>query len=230
MDLKELDFIDPNTHWYYQAKLFAVKFALDNLKIAPSKIIDIGAGSGFFSTSLATNYIDCDVVCVDPNYTDEQLVSTGSVQFTKSISAQKGDLYLLMDVLEHVEDDLSLLKSSLLEAKPGATILITVPAFQALWSPHDIYLEHLRRYKLTEVVSLAEECELSVVRSCYLFSFLFPFVWIYRKFKRFESAQSNMRPSNRILNRILKEICFIEFKNISNKKYGISAMVIATKI
>jgi SAM-dependent methyltransferase len=140
------------------------------------------------------------------------------------------DVIFCHHVLEHVEDDLSLLKSSLLEAKPGATILITVPAFQSLWSSHDIYLEHFRRYRLKEVISLAEECELSVVRSCYLFSFLFPFVWIYRKLKRLEKSRSDMRNSNSFINRILKELSVIEIKFFSNKRYGISAMVIAKKV
>jgi hypothetical protein len=135
-----------------------------------------------------------------------------------------------MDVLEHVENDLNLLQLSLQEAKPGATILITVPAFQSLWSPHDVYLEHFRRYKLKEVVSLVEKCELTVMRSCYLFSFLFPFVWIYRKLKRFEKTQSNLQNNNPILNKILKELSLIEIRNFSNRRYGISAMVIAKKL
>jgi len=56
------------------------------------------------------------------------------------------DLFLLMDVLEHVPDDTALLAPLVTAAQPGSHFLITVPADMKLWSPHDVSFGHFRRY------------------------------------------------------------------------------------
>ena len=66
----------------------------------------------------------------------------------------RADLLLYMDVLEHVDDDLGLLTAYLDQLERGGRVLITVPAFDFLWSNHDIFLEHKRRYTLKQVEAL----------------------------------------------------------------------------
>src|SRR3546814_19735603 len=61
-----------------------------------------------------------------------------------------------MDVLEHVEDDAGLLRTYLDKAPPQAQAVITVPAFQFLWSHHDVFLEHHRRYTLKTLSRVVE--------------------------------------------------------------------------
>jgi len=229
MDLKEMKNVDPNSHWYYQSKLLSIRLKLQDLGIEPKKIIDIGAGSGFFSIALASNFPDCKVVCVDPNYVQDSEIFDGSIVFTKSSAPLQGDIYLLMDVLEHVEDDQKLLSDSLEKAKPGSLVLITVPAFKSLWSSHDVFLEHFRRYRLNEMKKIAESCNLRIIESHYLFSFLFPIVWITRKLNLSSKEKSNMREFNSLLNTILTRICFFEHKNIRNKLFGISVVLVAEK-
>ncbi len=51
MDLKEFDLVDPSTHWYYQSKLFALRKELAQHGHGVQHVIDVGAGSGFFSKS-----------------------------------------------------------------------------------------------------------------------------------------------------------------------------------
>ena len=53
---------------------------------------------------------------------------------------------LLMDVLEHVDDDVGLLRAYAEPARPGTRFIVSVPAFSWLWSAHDEFLEHRRRY------------------------------------------------------------------------------------
>ena len=229
MDLKEVKNVDPNRHWYYQSKLLSIKLKLQYLGIEPKKIIDIGAGSGFFSISLASNFSDCKVVCVDPNYLEDSEISDGAIVFTKSSAPLEGDLYLLMDVLEHVEDDQKLLSNSLEKANPGSLVLITVPAFKSLWSSHDVFLGHFRRYRIDEVIKIAESCDLRIIDSHYLFSFLFPIVWITRKLNLIPKNKSDMRESNSLLNTVLTRICFFEHKKFRNKFFGISVVLVAEK-
>ena len=54
----------------------------------------------------------------------------------------------MMDVLEHVSDDVGLVREYAKRAKPGTRFVVSVPAFMWLWSGHDVFLEHHRRYTL----------------------------------------------------------------------------------
>jgi SAM-dependent methyltransferase len=56
------------------------------------------------------------------------------------------DLIAVLDVVEHIEDDVAALKAMAERLKPGGKILITVPAHQWMWSAHDVVNHHYRRY------------------------------------------------------------------------------------
>ena len=67
---------------------------------------------------------------------------------------------VLSDVIEHVDDDVGALRVAARLAAPGSRLVITVPAFQFLWSRHDETFEHRRRYsarQLLQVVRAADE-------------------------------------------------------------------------
>ena len=86
------------------------------------------------------------------------------------------DLVCLLDVLEHVEDDLSALRRIARLLKPGGRVLVTVPAYQWLWSPHDTAHHHYRRYTAHLLAQTAEQSGLTVHRIGYFNSLLFPLV------------------------------------------------------
>ena len=77
------------------------------------------------------------------------------------------DLVLMMDVLEHVDDDRGLLRHYAAKVPPGAHFVVTVPAFGFLWSGHDVFLEHKRRYRLTEIETVMRDAGLAVARGAY---------------------------------------------------------------
>jgi 2-polyprenyl-3-methyl-5-hydroxy-6-metoxy-1,4-benzoquinol methylase len=159
MDLRELNYCDSNpaSHWYYSSK---AKFLLKFLKnTSPQKILDIGSGSAFFSRFLLTNSSAEECWCVDINYDrDLDFREHGkTIHFRRSFEKILGiDLVLLMDVLEHVDDDLTMLTDYVNLMPRGTKFLITGPAFQWLWSDHDLFLEHKRRYSLSQIESLSK--------------------------------------------------------------------------
>jgi SAM-dependent methyltransferase len=230
MDLKELDLVDPERHWYYQAKLFAIKKNLDKLTTHPKRVIDVGAGSGFFAKSIC-NFSQGDVAeCIDPNYDLSESYFEPEIRFLKKPNVKSlpnADIFLFIDVLEHVDDDLGLLKSYLETAKSGAKVIITVPAFMGLWSYHDEFLQHHRRYKLAEVLKLCRESSLNVVHKQYLFGLIFPMVWIFRKLNFNREKKSDMRQLPDFLNKILLFIEKIEHSIGWNKFFGLSVLVVA---
>ncbi len=67
MDLKEELLIgEVSAHWYYRAKLAALRLAI--AKLPPGPILDVGSGSGFFARKLLEGGQATEATCVDPGY------------------------------------------------------------------------------------------------------------------------------------------------------------------
>jgi len=225
VDLKELDLVDPSVHWYYQSKLVGVRSMVGQVLRDDIRIIDVGAGSGFFSLALGAEAKAKTIQCIDPNYSQERRERDGAVCFLRTPDDPEADLYLLIDVLEHVDDDLGLLRSYTENAPHGAVFVISVPAFQSLWSSHDVFLEHKRRYRLSQVEALARAAGLRVTRSTYLFGSIFPLVWSIRRFKRSTNPKSDMNTPHPVVNKSLTKLLTAEHRIPMNRFFGLSAVV-----
>lgn len=228
MDLKELDGKDPSKHWYYRTKV--LPFASNALNFSPNatRVIDIGAGSGFFAKYLCDLFPNSTALCVDPNYGSNSLGQHGNIQYVLNASGKKADIYVFADVLEHVEDDIQLLRCYTDQCEKGSLILISVPAFMILWSQHDVYLEHYRRYTLEQVEEVVKIAGLKIVQSKYLFPSLFPVALIKRKLSRNKSS-SDMADMPKLANFLLTRYFHFENRFFSNKHFGLSVFVAAIK-
>jgi len=227
VDLKELGLVDPATHWYYQSKIVPFERAFHKYSFQPRTLLDIGAGSGFFAKSILQLDSNLTATCVDPNYESEWIENDGRVKFVKSTKNYSADVYLFVDVLEHVEDDLALLKTYVDNARPGAVIMISVPAFMSLWSPHDVFVEHFRRYRLKQVEDLVSRANLELLESRYLFGTIFPIAWLVRKLKRNASPSSDLASMPSTVNRILRFLLKLEHRIPKNEIAGISIFIVA---
>ncbi len=78
------------------------------------------------------------------------------------------DLVISVDVLEHLDDDVSALHEIRRVCKPGGVIIFTVPAFKFLWSRRDDMAHHLRRYRLPEVKKKVQQAGLQIRRATYI--------------------------------------------------------------
>ena len=176
MDLKEEEILGESAgkHWYYRAKSAAM---LKMLGPAPvSTVLDVGAGSGFFSRALLDRTQASAAMCVDPNYPVErnELQNGKPISFVRDVDRFNGNLVLMMDVLEHVPDDTALLSGYAAKVQPGTRFLLTVPAHMWMWSGHDVFLEHYRRYTVREVDRLVARAGLHLLDSSYYFGFTLP--------------------------------------------------------
>ena len=97
-----------------------------------SVILDVGAGSGFFSRYPLANTAASEAWCDDTGYsTDFDATEEGKVaHFRRSVGALGADLMLVMDVLEHVCDDVGLLADVVSKVPTTTRFLISVPAIQ----------------------------------------------------------------------------------------------------
>lgn len=213
MDLKERDALgnSADTHWYYVSK---ARMVARNLPHAPREILDVGAGLGWFSRWFLSNGYGAHAVCVDPGYEADSYEDVGNgrkISYIRSIGQSKADLVLLMDVLEHVDDDAALLQEYWDKAAPGTIFVITVPAFEFLWSAHDDYLDHRRRYTRARLAKTILAVGAKPGLLYYYFGAIFPIAVAVRLLKRKSDAESSdMRPVPGTLNAALTFICGVE--------------------
>lgn len=237
MDLKELEAgVNPEVHWYYQSKILPLisytrKLLTNGVQLT---IVDVGSGSGFFAISLEKEFRDKikKVYLVDINYTAEEIAATKNDKIQKTLRIPyeiENGLVILMDVLEHLEDDLKMLQDIKAASKGNNNhFFITVPAFYSLWSGHDVYLGHYRRYKIDTLNKVLNEAKYNIENTYYLYGSLFPMVWTVRKMQNMlqqKEATSNMKPFSPLINKILLGITSIDMKlATANKVFGVSCV------
>lgn len=237
MDLKEAGIIgpDPLGHWYYRSKAQAMARLIGREQ--PSIILDVGAGSGFFSSYLLETSPAREAWCVDTGYAGERDERRGTkpLHFRRAIDQCPAELVLLMDVLEHVDDDLGLLRSYVERVPRGARFLISVPAFSFLWSDHDVFLEHRRRYRLAGVEDLVQKAGLAPERAAYFFGSVFPLAAAIRLAQRLMPGRnapprSQLVRHHPLVNATLAAVCRLELPLMRfNRLAGLSAFCIARK-
>lgn len=237
MDLKETDILGPDIgqHWYYRSKARAMTHLLS--KVSPTIILDVGAGSGFFSKKLLSDTSAKEAWCVDISYDDDSETREAGkpVYLRRSVDMINADLVLLMDVLEHVDGDLALLRDYVHKVPSGAYFLITVPAFQFLWSAHDVFLEHKRRYRLNQIEDLVKQAGLTVKTGAYYFGAVFPIAASLRLASRLatkgrQQPQSQLSRHHPIVNGLLAAISGAELPFLThNRLGGLSIFCVARK-
>jgi SAM-dependent methyltransferase len=217
MDVRESDILgdDITAHWYYRAKSAAMRRLLSG--IDPVEILDIGAGSGYFAKELLQHTTAERAVCVDTAYPAEHNESFAGkpIAFRTRAGQCNPDLVLLMDVLEHVDDDRSLLRGYAENTGAGSHFLISVPALPLLWSGHDVFLEHKRRYTIASLLPVIRTSGLQPIVAHYYFASVLPLAATLRFAERLISGpatepKSQLRKHGRLTNALLAEVCRLE--------------------
>jgi hypothetical protein len=228
MDLIETGVKNPICHWYYAHKFhFIVNSNL--FKSGDSiSLVDIGAGSALFSKELLKRKIISKSIAVDTGYQSEYDDPSVGISYRRSINYGGHTHFLLTDVLEHIDDDLAFLKDVVSKADSKSGFIITVPALKSLWSGHDLYLKHFRRYTKSNLHSLAENSGLEVISLRYTYSTLFPIAFIQRKLVRSKDASSQMKDNNVFVSWLLK-LLLIPDKWITFLPFGVSLYMEAIK-
>lgn len=227
MDLKERDALgdQADRHWYYVSKARMVSRYLPQ---GPRHILDVGAGLGWFSRWMLENKQAQSAICVDPGYekSSEEYVGDAKISYVRSVDKADSNVVFLMDVLEHVDDDVALLKQYLDDAPIGTTFIVTVPAFEFLWSAHDDYLEHRRRYTTRSLAQTVRQAGAEPTTLHYYFGAIFPLVVLVRLLRRKRTADSSdMSAVPEWLNRLLTLICELETKLTGwNRLAGLSVV------
>lgn len=177
-------------HPWEDARIEVVKKLLkDVFQNRPDfNVLDIGCGDIYVISRLSEAYPNVNFYAIDIAFTPEIIEALKKEIGTKKIflyssmeeaalkSAIKADLVLLLDVVEHIEDDKLFLKN-LHQSKlinETTNIMITVPAFQSLFCSHDHFLGHYRRYTNNSLSNTLKEAGFNKLKLGYFFSILIP--------------------------------------------------------
>src|SRR6185295_2934326 len=148
--------------------------------------------------------------------------------FRRSITRSAADLVLAMDVMEHVADDAALLRPYVAMVASETRFVISVPAFNFLWSGHDVFLGHHRRYTRGSLEQVLKSCGLIVDWSHYYYGALFPLAAAIRLAERLRSREvpeprSQLRRHGAMVNAALSEISAAERPVMrANRLFGLT--------
>jgi hypothetical protein len=228
MDLIETGITNPIEHWYYKHKFWFIENS-DLWKERDKNIlIDIGAGSALFSKKLLQNQVIASAVAVDIGYSNYQEELRDGVVFRRNSDYRGYSHFLLTDVLEHIEDDYAFLKQIVDKSDPSSAFLITVPAFMSLWSGHDVYLKHFRRYSKKGLTHLIVDSGLRVVSVRYTYCTVFPLAFIQRRLLAKNTNISQLRENNAVVNWVVRILLFPD-RYLNFLPFGVSIFLEAVK-
>lgn len=174
MEAREIDEMRrlEDRHWWFVGKRLLVEALLGDLLARRGlRLLDVGCGTGGVLAGIAGRVrpVGVDgsplalVHCRRRGLTDVVCASLGALPF----KAGRFDVVLLLDVLEHFADEQALLAEVGRLLRPGGHLLVSVPAFEFLWSEHDDVLQHLRRYRAGQLRGVLERAGLAVERLTY---------------------------------------------------------------
>lgn len=212
--------------------------------VSSSVIMEIGCSSGFLIKDLIKYFPDATVVGADVvkeplNRLAKVFPGVPLIRFDLlkcPLPDQSVDVLVMLNVLEHIEDDATALKNALKLLKPGGSLVIEVPAGPYLYDGYDAELHHFRRYSATELKRKLSEAGFMVLRQSHLGFILYPaFVAVKLLNKWFRSKKNTtvvrdqaMSTSDSIL---VKWAMSLESNYLANihLPFGIRALAVARR-
>lgn len=232
-------------HWWWEGRRTLIMNLLIN--DPPSKILDVGCGTGHTLTFLKSTFPKAKLYGVD--------LSKKAVFFSKKrghkniyqanalklpFKKEQFDVVLLLDVLEHIKDHQKVINETKRVLKKGGRIIVTNPALNFIWSSFDDNQGHERRYTRRELRKLAKSANMNLELISYFNFVLSPPIIIirllgklrpFRSFADYDTGINFDIAFNPIINKLLKEIFVIEINMLKYIRYpfGISIVAVYSK-
>ncbi|PAX07245.1 class I SAM-dependent methyltransferase [Sphingomonas lenta] len=170
-----------STHWWYRARRDILHDYVSRYAGLPrdARILEIGCGTGHNLPMLA-KFGRVDAIEIDPAaraIASERLgkpVGDAPLPELPGVERAAYDMVAVLDVVEHIADDVAALRAMAECLKPGGKILIAVPAHRWMWSAHDVVNHHHRRYSKRTLRNAIERAGLRAERMRWFNSLLFP--------------------------------------------------------
>jgi len=207
-------------HWWYLG-MAVITRAILNRNLPRSEIheiLDAGCGTGGAMANFLGDYgrlTGFDLSFWGLDYCKKRKLDRifmGSVTDIP-IESNRFDLITSFEVLYHVQDDLKAMQELVRVLRPGGYLLVRLPAYEWMKRQHDIQVSTIRRYTVSQVRDLFEECGMTSVRLTYANTFLFPLAIIKKLVEMVHPPDPNsseLSIPGSVLNGLLKFILSCE--------------------
>jgi len=170
-----------STHWWYTARRDILHDYVARYAGLPkgARILEIGCGTGH-NIPMLQQFGEVDAIEIDEAARAIASKRLGKPAGDSPLPTLPGvergsyDMVAVLDVVEHIQDDVAALRAMKDCLKPGGKILIAVPAHQWMWSAHDVVNHHHRRYSKKTLVAAIRAAGLEPRKLGYFNSLLFP--------------------------------------------------------
>jgi SAM-dependent methyltransferase len=183
-------------HWWFRGKRFLLASLLARSGGGRGRILDVGCGTGGVLQALAGEHavVGVDTADLALRYCrDKGLTVVRGSALTLPFAPRSFDVCVMMDVLEHLDDERPLLCEVRRVLRPHGIALVSVPAFEALWSPHDETFQHRRRYRRPQLEDTLRRAGLTVEWSSYTNCAVFLPALVWRTLRRWTGVAPGMR-------------------------------------
>ncbi len=229
-----------DSHWWFVSRRAIIATAIATLTLpSEARILDVGSGTGgnleMLSSFGSVTGIEADDMAIALcSSRKSAIVLKGSLPANLPEFPEKFDLIIMLDVLEHIDEDLAALKSLERLLSPTGVLIVTVPAFPFLWSDHDVQHHHKRRYRYSTLKRVVQNSGLRVCHMTYYNSWLFPVIAAARLFRRVKPSRvtgQDIRVPPPMMNRVLKSLFTSEKRLVTRMRFpfGTSILAIAMK-
>ena len=231
-----------DAHWWFAARRAIVDRMIAELKLPPdAAIFEPGCGTGGNFAMLARRgrlyAMDSDASALGfAARRGLAQLARGTLPGDLPFGDLRFDLAVMTDVLEHLDDPAGALRAVRARLKPGAALLMPVPAPPWLWSAHDVTHHHRRRYRARELRRVVINAGFEVVRLSYYNFMLFPAIAAARLLQRMRSREPlevagrhDLAMPPAALNTLLRRI-FASERHLLGRipvPFGVSLIVIA---
>jgi ubiquinone/menaquinone biosynthesis C-methylase UbiE len=229
------------SYWWHRGRRIVLEALLEKVigRGTSLKIIDLGCGTGM-NLELLSKFGRVYGVDASPEAIRYcrargfRHVYEGRAERLE-FADESFDMATAIELLEHMQNDVGTLREFARVLRSNGLLLLTVPAYQFLWTKHDEALGHVRRYTLRDVKTKLQEAGFVVEKGSYMVTFTSP-LFAYRIWKKFFTSQKDkpqtlyaMLPS--FLNNLLVYPFFLEAKilNYTSLPFGTSIVCIARK-
>ncbi len=241
--LYQLFYQQENRHWWFQARKRIVLAQIRRWLGASRRlsILDLGCGTGMILEAMRPLGevwgLDASRQALD-FCRRRGLRRLLEVQFPGAMPAggpRELDLVTALDVLEHLPDDRGALRQIFQLLRPGGFLLLTAPAYDFLWSPHDAANHHLRRYARRQLQERLTAAGFQVRKLTYYNFFLFAPIWLRKRLDRRRYGSQPFShletPPPAALGRVLEGILWLESLALRKLSFpfGVSLLAVAQK-
>ncbi|MFH1860250.1 MAG: class I SAM-dependent methyltransferase [bacterium] len=188
MSIMEKYFTSEKHHWWHRARRHIIFTLLDRyVSEGQQSILDVGCGPG---TTMSYLEKFGRVMGIDVSYDAVKFCKGRGHEYVLCASAENlpirdesFSLITMLDVLEHIEDDMGVLHEIARICRQNGVIILTTPAYRFLWGDIDEICKHKRRYTASELCNKLKAAGLHIERVSYMNALLLPVTWLSRRLK-----------------------------------------------